>query len=66
MDQLPLDFKSNIKTKTFNQEIIWDSKKPLFEMYFKEEIIKTKYRLSNLEIDKEMTFEEALKYLKFV
>ena len=59
MDQISqLNIQSN-----FNDEVIWDSKKPLFEIYFKKEIIDNRYRLSYFNVP-DLDFDKALIYLK--
>jgi len=49
---------------TFSDEIIWDSKKPLFNTYFRDLIIKNKYKFASIDIPENMEFEAALEYLK--
>ena len=64
MDQGNLDLCSLKKDKmTFNSEIIWDNTKPLFEIYFKEEIVSNKSRFADMEIEL-MDFNSALDFLK--
>lgn len=55
-----------IKKPQFNSEIIWNSKKPLFDIYFKEEIFKNRYRLSMYELNENLTFKSALRHLKYL
>lgn len=52
-------------TETFNKEIIWDSKKKLFEIHFKKEILDNKYRLANLTYD-DLEFNKAIEYLAYL
>ena len=49
---------------TFNQEVIWDSNKPLFDIYFKEQIINKRYKFAYLDVDETLSFEESLEFFK--
>lgn len=47
----------------FNQEVIWGSKKSLFDIYFKDEIFRKRYKYALVEMNHKLTFEDGLKLL---
>lgn len=48
----------------FNNEVIWENKRDLFSKYFKTEINSAKARISLASVPENMTFEDAMKFLK--
>lgn len=47
----------------FNKEVIWDSKKPIFDLYFRDNIMKSKYRYALVQIQENLSFEKSLRVL---
>ncbi|MGL5936350.1 MAG: hypothetical protein ACRCZI_12095 [Cetobacterium sp.] len=50
-------------TNSFNDEIIWESNRPLFDLYFKNEMYKKRYRFALVEMSDKTEFENGLRYL---
>lgn len=48
----------------FNSEIIWESQKPLFDIYFKKKILTKKYRLANVKMSEDLKFADGMDFLK--
>lgn len=64
MDQCLL--MDNDISSDFNSEVIWDSNRDLFEIYFKKEIMDNKYHLAIITMnDESLPLEKALDYLKY-
>ena len=50
----------------FNQESIWDSNKPLFDIYFKQTFFDNRFRYTFYTIPEDLSFDDALDILKYV
>ena len=48
----------------FNQECVWDSKKPLFDIYFKQKLFDDRFKYTFYTIPENLSFNDALKLLK--
>lgn len=49
-------------TSSFNDEVIWDSNRPLFD-YFKSDMYKKRYKFALVELSDKTEFEKGLNYL---
>jgi len=56
---------NSLECSEFNQEVIWDSNKPLFDIYFKQKLFDNKFRYTFYTIPEELPFDEALKILQY-
>ncbi len=55
---------NNMSLTEFNSEVIWDSNKDLFEIYFKTEFIENKCKHVNIDMEKNiLPFDKALSFL---
>lgn len=50
----------------FNSQVIWDSNKPLFDIYFKKKIFDDKFRYTFYTIPENLSFDDVLKILQYV
>jgi len=48
----------------FNQEVIWNSNKPLFDIYFKQKLFDDKFKYTFYTVP-DVSFDEALKILQY-
>lgn len=55
---------TDTKYLEFNQEVIWDSNKPLFDIYFKEKLLNDKYIYTFHSIPENLPFNDALNRFK--
>lgn len=53
----------HINDRDFNDEVIWDSSRPLFDLYFKQKFYTNRYRLALYQIDEYLDFAHALNIL---
>jgi hypothetical protein len=51
---------------SFNEEIIWETKKDLFDIYFKKEIMQKRYRFTFVDMSEKLEFDKGLAYLKYL
>ena len=50
----------------FNSQVIWDSNKPLFDIYFKQKFFDNRFRYTFYTIPEGISFDDALDLLKYV
>jgi hypothetical protein len=50
----------------FNSQVIWDSNKPLFDIYFKQKFFDNRFRYTFYTIPEDISFDDALDLLKYV
>jgi len=61
---LATEFIDTKLTGSFISNVIWNNNNPLFDMYFKDEIMTNCARIANAEMPENLNFEDALKFLK--
>lgn len=65
MDNITRDFTILEITTSFNDEVIWDNQMNLFDIYFKDEFLKNRNRLSLYDLE-DLDFNDALYVLNSV
>lgn len=63
MEQLLENISQNSE---FNKEVIWDNKKNLFKIYFKNKFFHNRFRLSLYELEEDLDFSHALNILNSI
>lgn len=48
---------------SFNDEVIWESNKQLFDIYFKTDMYKKRYKFALVEMSDKTEFNNGLSYL---
>jgi hypothetical protein len=51
-------------SSNFNDEIIWDNTKDLFDIYFRQIFLDNRHRISTAPADDKKTFEQNVEILK--
>lgn len=55
--------KSYVPKKSFNDEIVWGYTVPLFDIYYRDTIIRDRYELAYFDLPEDIDFEDAMNIL---
>lgn len=62
-DQTIAQIIESYSISSFNEEVIWDSNRKLFDLYFKADMYKKRYKFALVELHDKTEFDKGLNYL---